>query len=110
MVPCPERPMIDWPGRRDNSRTLLGTTPLLSSSLGLSSAQDAPIFLRIRVAEIADACYISTTVPVSAGVYMKRKLASPKEYALIPNDFNVLIYLDRTVASLEGKRELTLNH
>jgi len=38
----------------------------------------------------------------------KRRLANPKDYALILNDLNILIYLDRTVASLEGKRELTL--
>lgn len=102
MVPCPERPM---------------TTPLLSSSLRLSSDQDPPIFLRIRVAGIADACYVSTTIPVSAGVHMqevlevvcrKRKLTNPKEYALILNDINALVYLDRTVASLQGKHELTL--
>lgn len=41
-------------------------------------------------------------------VCRKRKLANPKDYALILNDLNILIYLDRTVASLEGKRELTL--
>ncbi|KAG6330141.1 hypothetical protein ID866_8948 [Astraeus odoratus] len=38
----------------------------------------------------------------------KRRLANPKDYALILNDPNILIPLDRTVASLEGKRELTL--
>lgn len=93
------------------------TTPLLSSSLRLSSDQDPPIFLRIRVAGIADACYVSTTIPVSAGVHMqevlevvcrKRKLTNPKEYALILNDLNALVYLDRAVASLQGKHELTL--
>ena len=41
-------------------------------------------------------------------VCRRRKLANPKDYALILNDLNILIYLDRTVASLEGKRELTL--
>ncbi|KAI6010115.1 stress-activated map kinase interacting protein 1-domain-containing protein [Pisolithus marmoratus] len=96
---------------------LFGTTPLLSSSLGPSSGHGPPIFLRIRVADTADAGHVSTTIPVSAGMYMqealelvcrKRKLANPKDYALILNDLNILIYLDRTVASLEGKRELTL--
>lgn len=41
-------------------------------------------------------------------VCRKRKLANPKDYALILNDLNILIYLDRTVASLEDSRELTL--
>lgn len=41
-------------------------------------------------------------------VCRRSKLANPKDYALIINDLNILVYLDRTVASLEGKRELTL--
>lgn len=113
--------------------SLFGTTPILSSSLGPSSSHGPPIFLRIRVADTADAVHISTTIPVyvchspvlseayalfrSAGMYMQEalelvcrrsKLANPKDYALIINDLNILVYLDRTVASLEGKRELTL--
>ena len=53
----------------------------------------------------------------SAGMYMqealemvcrKRKLADPKEYALLLADRSILIPLDRTVASLQGKRELLL--
>ena len=60
---------------------------------------------------------ILTTVHRSAGMYMqealelvcrKRKLANLKDYALIVNDLNMLAYLDRTVASLGGRRELTL--
>ncbi|KAH7882448.1 stress-activated map kinase interacting protein 1-domain-containing protein [Phlebopus sp. FC_14] len=106
-------PSVPGPG----TSALFGTTPVLSSSLGPSSSQGPPIFLRIRVEDTADAVHISTTIPVSAGMYMqealelvcrKRKLANPKDYALILNDLNILIYLDRTVASLEGKRELTL--
>ncbi|KAI6104188.1 stress-activated map kinase interacting protein 1-domain-containing protein [Pisolithus sp. B1] len=97
--------------------TLFSSTPVLSSSLGPSTGHGPPIFLRIKVADTADAGHVSTTIPVSAGMYMqealevvcrKRKLANPKDYALILNDLNILIYLDRTVASLEGKRELTL--
>ncbi|KAL4073502.1 stress-activated map kinase interacting protein 1-domain-containing protein [Scleroderma citrinum] len=100
-----------------DASTLFGTTPVLSSSLGPSSAHGPTIFLRIRVADTVDAVHISTMIPVSAGMYMqealelvcrKRRLANPKDYALILNDLNILIYLDRTVASLEGKRELTL--
>ncbi|OJA09315.1 hypothetical protein AZE42_07476 [Rhizopogon vesiculosus] len=96
---------------------MFGTTPILSSSLGPSSSHGPQLFLRIRVADTADAVHISTTIPVSAGMYMqealelvcrKRKLANPKDYALIVNDLNMLAYLDRTVASLAGRRELTL--
>ncbi|KIK93169.1 hypothetical protein PAXRUDRAFT_829224 [Paxillus rubicundulus Ve08.2h10] len=112
-VPGLVPPSVPGPG----SSALFGTTPILSSSLGPSSSHGPPIFLRIRVADTADAVHISTTIPVSAGMYMqealelvcrKAKLANPNDYALILNDPNILIYLDRTVASLEGKRELTL--
>ncbi|KAG6874010.1 hypothetical protein C0995_007967 [Termitomyces sp. Mi166 len=94
----------------------LGSLPL-STSLGPSSSQGPPIFLRIRVADTADTVHISTTIPVSAGMYMqealelvcrKRKLANPKDFALVVADMNILIPLDRTVASLQGKRELLL--
>jgi hypothetical protein len=53
----------------------------------------------------------------SAGMYMqealelvcrKRKLQNPKDYALLLADMSILIPLDRTVASLQGKRELLL--
>ncbi|KAG1831079.1 stress-activated map kinase interacting protein 1-domain-containing protein [Suillus variegatus] len=96
---------------------MFGTTPILSSSLGPSSSHGPQLFLRIRVADTADAVHISTTIPVSAGMYMqevlevvcrKRKLANLKDYALIVNELNMLAYLDRTVASLGGRRELTL--
>ncbi|KAL1680343.1 stress-activated map kinase interacting protein 1-domain-containing protein [Schizophyllum commune] len=89
----------------------------LSTSLGPSSSHGPQIFLRIRVADTADAVHISTTIPVSAGMYMqealelvcrKRKLDNPKDYALLLADMSILIPLDRTVASLQGKRELVL--
>lgn len=53
----------------------------------------------------------------SAGMYMqealelvcrKRKLQNPNDYALLLADKSILIPLDRTVASLQGKRELLL--
>ncbi|KAG1836273.1 stress-activated map kinase interacting protein 1-domain-containing protein [Suillus subalutaceus] len=96
---------------------MFGTTPILSSSLGPSSSHGPQLFLRIRVADTADAVHISTTIPVSAGMYMqevleavcrKSKVANLKDYALIVNELNMLAYLDRTVASLGGRRELTL--
>ncbi|KAG6829351.1 hypothetical protein H0H92_004717 [Tricholoma furcatifolium] len=96
--------------------TTLGSLPL-STSLGPSSSQGPPIFLRIQVADTADAVHIYTTIPVSAGMYMqealelvcrKRKLANPKDYALLLADKSILIPLDRTVASLQGKRDLLL--
>ena len=40
------------------------TTSMLSSSLGPSSSHGPQIFLRIRVADTADAVHISTTIPV----------------------------------------------
>ena len=52
----------------------------------------------------------------TAGMYMqevletvcrKRKL-NPNEYALLVRDMSILIPLDRTVASLEGKSDLVL--
>jgi hypothetical protein len=41
-------------------------------------------------------------------VCKKRKLQNPNDYALILADMSILIPLDRTVASLQGKRELLL--
>ncbi|KAF8189367.1 stress-activated map kinase interacting protein 1-domain-containing protein [Pholiota molesta] len=86
----------------------------LSTSLGPSSSHGPQIFLRIHT---ADAVHISTTIPVSAGMYMqealelvcrRRKLPNPNEYALLLADQSIILPLDRTVASLEGKRELLL--
>ena len=67
--------------------------------------------------------FIRTHTPIlimiffrTAGMYMqevleavckKRKL-NPNEYALLVRDMSVLILLDRTVASLEGKSDLVL--
>ncbi|KII84683.1 hypothetical protein PLICRDRAFT_57646 [Plicaturopsis crispa FD-325 SS-3] len=93
----------------------LGSLPL-STSLGPSSSHGPLIFLRIRVADTADAIHISTTIPVSAGMYIqdalelicqKRQLP-PSEYALLLGDKSLLIPLDRTVASLQGTRDLLL--
>ncbi|KDR72482.1 hypothetical protein GALMADRAFT_252569 [Galerina marginata CBS 339.88] len=90
---------------------------MLSTSLGPSSSHGPQIFLRIRVADTADAVHISTTIDVSAGMYMqealelvcrKRKLQNPNDYALLLADKSILIPLDRTVASLQGKTELLL--
>ena len=38
----------------------------------------------------------------------KRKIANPKEWALLSDDCKVLVMLDRTVASLEGNLALVL--
>ncbi|KAF9521811.1 stress-activated map kinase interacting protein 1-domain-containing protein [Crepidotus variabilis] len=112
----PLQPMPVPPSGSAIYGSTLGTS-LLSSSLGPSSSHGPQIFLRIRVADTADAVHISTTIPVSAGMYMqealelvcrKRKLANPNDYALLLADMSILIPLDRTVASLQGKRELLL--
>ncbi|KAF9445595.1 hypothetical protein P691DRAFT_805466 [Macrolepiota fuliginosa MF-IS2] len=93
-----------------------GASAPISMSLGPSNSHGPQIFLRIRV-DTADAVHISTTIPVSAGMYMqealemvcrRRKLANPKDYALLLADRSILIPLDRTVASLQGNRELLL--
>ncbi|KAF8634851.1 hypothetical protein AX17_004099 [Amanita inopinata Kibby_2008] len=94
----------------------LGSVPP-SSYLGPSSIHGPQILLRIRIAEHADAVHVSTTIPVSAGMYLqealelvcrKRRQMDPKDYALLLGDQSLLIPLDRTVASLQGKRELLL--
>jgi len=109
-------PLTAGPGTSAVFGSTLGSLPL-STSLGPSSSHGPQIFLRIRVADTADAVHISTTIPVSAGMYMqealelvcrKRKLMNPKDYALLLEDMSILIPLDRTVASLQGKRELIL--
>lgn len=113
----------------------LGTS-IFSTSFGPSPSYGPQMFLRIRVLDTADAVHISTTIPVyvnssgstywythrlfhtrSSTMYMqeslelvcrKRKLQNPKEYALLLGDMSILIPLDRTVASLQGKSDLML--
>ncbi|KAF8880010.1 stress-activated map kinase interacting protein 1-domain-containing protein [Infundibulicybe gibba] len=112
-VPGPSAPV--GPGSAV-SHTTLGSVPL-STSLGPSSSHGPQMFLRIRV-DTADAVHVSTTIPVSAGMYMqealelvcRRKMMNPKDYALLLADKSIIIPLDRTVASLQGKRELLLAH
>ncbi|TCD68157.1 hypothetical protein EIP91_011435 [Steccherinum ochraceum] len=99
--------------------SLLGTSlGMFPSSLGPSS-QGPPMFLRIRIADTADAGHVSTTIQTSGGMYMaevldavcqKRKLPNPKDYALVVDigGVKILIPLDRTVKSLQGKRDLML--
>ncbi|KAI0826522.1 stress-activated map kinase interacting protein 1-domain-containing protein [Trametes gibbosa] len=104
--------------------TLLGSpgsfVGMISSSIGPSTSHGPPTFLRIRIASAADEPgHISTTIQASGGMYMaevldavcqKRKLNSPKDYALVVEvgDMKMNIPLDRTVRSLQGKRELIL--
>ncbi|TFK47558.1 hypothetical protein OE88DRAFT_1738476 [Heliocybe sulcata] len=97
--------------------TLASSQGMLSSSLGPSSSYGPQVFLRIRIAEAVDAVQVYTTIQVSSGMYMqevlevvcrKRKLPDPNQYALILQEQNILVPLDRTVASLEGKKDLIL--
>ncbi|KAH9477743.1 Target of rapamycin complex 2 subunit sin1 [Psilocybe cubensis] len=90
---------------------------VLSTSMGPSQSHGPQIFLRIRVADHADVVHISTTIEVSAGMYLqealelvcrKRRIENPSEYALLLADKSIIIPLDRTVASLQGKTELLL--
>ncbi|KIK64185.1 hypothetical protein GYMLUDRAFT_40473 [Collybiopsis luxurians FD-317 M1] len=94
-----------------------GSSVPLSTSLGPLSSHGPQMFLRVRIADTADAVHVSTTIPVSSGMYMaevlelvcrKRKIPSPNDYALLLLDVRLYIPLDRTVASLQGKRELML--
>lgn len=41
-------------------------------------------------------------------VCKKQKISNPKDYVLLLDDRSIIIPLDRTVASLQGKRELVL--
>ncbi|KAJ7154693.1 stress-activated map kinase interacting protein 1-domain-containing protein [Mycena filopes] len=95
-----------------------GSVPF-STSLGPLSGHGPQIFLRIKVEDTPDTVHIATTIPVSSGMYMqevlervcrKTKLDHPEAYALLLANDNtrILIPLDRTVASLQGKRELVL--
>ena len=61
LVPGPSLPIVA-PGSAVFGITL-GSVPL-STSLGPSSSHGPQIFLRIRVADAADAVHISTTIPV----------------------------------------------
>ncbi|KAJ7649389.1 stress-activated map kinase interacting protein 1-domain-containing protein [Mycena polygramma] len=95
-----------------------GSVPFLTS-LGPMSGHGPQIFLRFKVEDIPDTVHIATKIPVSAGMYMqevlkrvcrKTKLDHPEAYALLLDTDNtrILIPLDRTVASLQGKRQLVL--
>ncbi|KAH9831194.1 stress-activated map kinase interacting protein 1-domain-containing protein [Rhodofomes roseus] len=111
------------------TETLLGTSAglsslasslgMFSSSLGPSTSHGPPQFLRIRISDTADAGHVSTTIQASGGMYMaevleavcqKRKLSNPKDYALVLDHGAMKVYipLDRTVKSLQGKRDLIL--
>ncbi|KAH8813420.1 stress-activated map kinase interacting protein 1-domain-containing protein [Flagelloscypha sp. PMI_526] len=89
-----------------------------SSLLGTGSSSRGPqIFLRIRISDAMDAAHFMTTIPVSSTMYMqevleavcrKQRTLDPKDYALVLKEANLIVPLDRTVASLEGRRELML--
>lgn len=106
------------PGSGIFGSTLGGSVPF-STSLGPTSGHGPQIFLRVKVEDKEETVHIGTTINVSAGMYMqevlervcrKTKLDHPEVYALLlaNEDTRILIPLDRTVASLQGKRELVL--
>ncbi|KAF8582554.1 SIN1-domain-containing protein [Ramaria rubella] len=89
----------------------------VSSSIGAGSilSQGPQQFLRVKVAEEADA-HFSTTISVKESMYMeevlekvcgKRKIDNPKEWCLV-YEMKIFVPLDKTVASLQGKTELYL--
>jgi hypothetical protein len=88
----------------------LSTSVMSTTTLNPSSQ-----ILRIRVADAVDSVHTSTTVPVNSAMYMqevlelvcrRRKLDNPRDYALIAE--NILVPLDRTVASLQGTVNILL--
>ncbi|KAI0252926.1 stress-activated map kinase interacting protein 1-domain-containing protein [Lactifluus subvellereus] len=100
------------------SASVLLPSSTLSTSVfpGSYSSSGPQIFLRIRIQDTADAAHLYTTISVSATMYMqealemvcRRRRLQAKEYALLLSDMRILIPLDRTVASLQGKSDLTL--
>jgi len=97
--------------------TALGSSFGISTSLNLSSSHGPPILLRINVEDASDAVHYSTTISVSATMYMqevlehvcrKWKIKETKDWALLSHNHEILVPLDRTVASLEGSSDLVL--
>lgn len=99
--------------------SLVSSIGMFPSSLGPSSSHGQQQFLRIRIADMADAGLVSITIPATSGMYtaevlelacQKRKLNDPKDYALVLDlgPTKVFIPLDKTVKSLQGKRDLIL--
>ncbi|KAJ7033203.1 hypothetical protein C8F04DRAFT_633176 [Mycena alexandri] len=97
----------------------LGASVPFSTSLSPLSGHGPQIFLRIKVEDTPDIVHFATTIPVSAGMSMQEVLERacrkttvdhPEAYALLLANDNtrILIPLDRTVASLQGKHELVL--
>ncbi|KAF8531338.1 stress-activated map kinase interacting protein 1-domain-containing protein [Gautieria morchelliformis] len=96
--------------------SLVSSAPLSSSVGGVSTISQGPQqFLRVKVAE-KDNAHFSTTIPVKESMYMeevlenvcrRRKIDDPKQWCLVYN-MEILVPLDRTVRSLQGKTELFL--
>ncbi|KAI0000629.1 stress-activated map kinase interacting protein 1-domain-containing protein [Russula compacta] len=99
------------------STSALTSSTLNNSILPGSYTSSGPqIFLRIRIQDTVDAAHLYTTISVSATMYMqealemvcRRRRLQAKEYALLLLGMNILIPLDRTVASLQGESDLRL--
>jgi len=91
-----------------------GNAPMVTTT---HEKTGASVFLKVRVAETADATYYSTTVHVTTDTYLadvldmvcrKKKIANPKDYALLLEDLSILVPLDRTVTSLQGMKDLCI--
>ncbi|KAM6492498.1 Stress-activated map kinase interacting protein 1 (SIN1) domain containing protein [Amanita muscaria] len=116
-----DRPIVPGPNSAPAPTSAMATSTLggsVAASSYLGPTNHGPqILLRIRIADHADSVHVSTTIPVSAGMYLqealelvcrKRRQMDPGDYALLLGDQSLLVPLDRTVASLQGKRELLL--
>ncbi|KIL62235.1 hypothetical protein M378DRAFT_179750 [Amanita muscaria Koide BX008] len=116
-----DKPIVPGPNSAPAPTSAMATSALggsVAASSYLGPTNHGPqILLRIRIADHADSVHVSTTIPVSAGMYLqealelvcrKRRQMDPGDYALLLGDQSLLVPLDRTVASLQGKRELLL--
>ncbi|VDC07496.1 unnamed protein product [Peniophora sp. CBMAI 1063] len=86
-------------------------------SFNPSSSFGPQIFLRIRVQDTLDAVHVYSTIHVTSTMYLqealdivchRRKLLPAKDYTFVVSDMSVMVALDRTVASLQGKTDLLL--
>lgn len=108
--------------------TPLGASVTLGKSMGAMATMGTMTYLRVLITPSREVRY-TTTVQVPAEMYLadvlelicrKRQLACPSEWALVAHsthltaaataslDGTVVIPLDRTVASLQGQRDLAL--
>ncbi|KAF9475732.1 hypothetical protein BDN70DRAFT_840479 [Pholiota conissans] len=94
--------------------SILPSTSPFGMPTALSSSHGPQILLRIH---LADAVQFMTTIQVYSGTYMqealelvcrRQRIENQNDYALLLADKSLVIPLDRTAESLQGKYELSL--